>query len=117
MIVSENNTHSMKLKLQPNEGIIRKGHANHYTLRMVMTGKLYLTNQRLVFVTHPLNFRQYVLSLPLNDIEAVELKNNFRFFSHGLWIRVRNTTEPHHFAVWHRKQWKKQIETAQHAMR
>ena len=103
----------MRLELQPGERLIRSGHANHYAQRMLMTGKLYLTNRQVVFITHPLNFQQYSLPLPLNDIISVELKNNLRFFSHGLWIRSRNVDEPQHFAVWRRKQWKKQIEDEQ----
>ncbi len=102
----------MKLELQPGEHLIRSGHANHYVRRMLMTGKLHLTNRQVVFMSHPLNFQQYSLAIPLDEIVSVEFKNNLRFFSHGLWIRSRISNEPQHVAVWRRKKWKLAIDQA-----
>ncbi|OGY85393.1 MAG: hypothetical protein A2233_05020 [Candidatus Kerfeldbacteria bacterium RIFOXYA2_FULL_38_24] len=99
----------MNIVLQPQEHIIRQGYANHFEHHVRMTGKLYLTNQRLYFVTHALNFKQYHLSIPLQNIIGLELKNNLKFFSHGLLILLKNE-QKQQFIVWLRKIWKRLLE-------
>ncbi len=99
----------MKITLQPKEKVIRHGLAFHFIGPIGHTGKLYLTNQRLFFTTHPLNFRQYDLTIVLSDIHAVEMKNFLRVFSKGIIIRKKNGHRET-FSVWKRKRWKRRIE-------
>lgn len=99
----------MDITLQDDERVLLKSHANHYVGRMLMTGRLFLTNRRLCFVAHPLNFRQYTLDLPLATVTRMEFRNNLRFFSHGFWVHTANG-EQQHFSVWNRRKWKKAVE-------
>lgn len=99
----------MKIALNADEQVIRKGYANHFESHIRMTGKLYLTNERLFFVTHPLNFKHYELSIPLDNITGVRLKNNIKFFPHGFVLTLKNGQE-HNFVTWRRKHWAAEIE-------
>ncbi|HLD21353.1 MAG TPA: GRAM domain-containing protein [Patescibacteria group bacterium] len=102
---------SMQIKLQPYEQVLYEGFANHFQKYIGITGKLFLTNDRLYFVTHPLNFQRYTLSLHLSDIESITLKNNLKFFTHGLCIHLKSA-HTYNFAVWRRKKWKILVESA-----
>lgn len=99
----------MHIQLKNNEEVVRQGMANHFEAHIRMTGKLFATNQRLYFVTHKLNFRNYDLSIPLENITAVQLKNNLGLFSHGFMVQLKNG-QAHHFVAWKRKEWKALIE-------
>lgn len=101
----------MNIELGPHEQLIKHGQANHYLRHFLMIGHLAITNQRLYFMTHPLNFRHYDLSIPLQDIARVELKNNIRIFPYGMYVHLRGG-ERHHFAVWRRRLWKQAVEQA-----
>jgi DUF1365 family protein len=105
----------MRIELQPGEQVLREGRANHYVNHFLMAGFLVLTNRRLTFVAHPLNFRQYSLSIPLTEIAGVELRYNLKIFSHGIWVHQNGSHQ--HFAVWRRKHWKAAIEAAVAAAR
>lgn len=101
----------MKIELHDGEHIIRKGHANHYEGHVINTGMLYLTNERLYFASHPLNFKKYDITMPVRDVVGMELRNHLKFFTHGFWIELDNGAR-YHFAVWRRKRWRKAIEDA-----
>ncbi len=104
----------MTLELRPSETIERETEANHYIEGKLMIGRLFLTNQRLVFRAHLHNFRQYNIAIELSSITKVSYRNNVGIFSHGIW--VHETEEIiHHFAVWSRRRWKEAIE--QHSAR
>lgn len=97
-----------EINLQPNERIIREGYAVNYLGIIGHSGRLFLTNQRLYFTTHPLNFKQYNLTILLSEIDTVILKNNLKIFSHGLRIQKKNGHRIR-LTVWRRKKWRKQI--------
>ncbi len=101
----------MKLTLLTNEVLLRETEANHYIDKTLMIGKLFLTNQRLVFIAHLHNFKQYDFEIALSNITQVSYRNNLGLFSHGIWV---HDTEGviHHFSVWSRKRWKAAIENA-----
>lgn len=84
------------------------GRANHFIDEIGMKGTLTLSNNALTFETHPMNFRQYTLEMPLSDIGSVEIRNNLRFFPYGIVITLREGTK-HRFAVWGRKKWVRAI--------
>jgi hypothetical protein len=101
----------MELSLQPEEILLKKGRANHFEGAMGMIGRLYLTNKRLYFVTHPLNFKRYDFEVGLEDIAQINTQNNLYLFTRGVVIVLRNG-ETHRFALWNRAKWKVSIESA-----
>ncbi|PIW36724.1 MAG: hypothetical protein COW24_04130 [Candidatus Kerfeldbacteria bacterium CG15_BIG_FIL_POST_REV_8_21_14_020_45_12] len=102
----------MKIELLDNEKIIKEGMATRYSgNRLLWTGALYLTNQRISFVTHPLNFQRYSITVPLEQISTVELVYNYRIFPHGFRLNL-HTGENLHFSGWNRKLWIKTIRQA-----
>lgn len=105
----------MQILLRRNEQVLRQSYANHFIDHIGMVGKLFATNLRLYFVTNKLNYKHEELSIPLEDIASVTLKNNWKFFTHGLVIQLHTGAE-HRFAVWRRKIWKNVVEHAQRSV-
>ncbi len=101
----------MDIELQKGEILLKKGHANRYVHRLLWTGSLFLTNQRIEFVTHPLNFQNYSITIPLKKLKKIEFKYNRKYFTHGFWIHQEDGDSVH-LAVWRRKKWKKAIDAA-----
>ena len=62
----------MKTELKPNEQIIRQGLANLQKGVETVGGKLYLTNQRLVFEAHKFNVQGGTTEIELSDIQSTE---------------------------------------------
>ena len=62
----------MKVELNQNEQIIKKGTANLQRNIESVGGKLYLTNQRLVFKAHKINVQGGSTELELSDIQSSE---------------------------------------------
>lgn len=89
----------------------KKGKANHFIEEIGMKGMLELSDTELIFQTDKKNFRQYTLSLSLEEIVSVKIKNNLKIFPYGIVITTNNGKE-HRFAVWHRKKWLHAIESA-----
>jgi hypothetical protein len=99
----------MEITLLPDEHIVRESEANHYIEGKLMIGRLFLTNQRLVFRTHLHNFKQYDITVSVHAISRVSYRNHLGIFSHGIWIHETDETI-HHFSVWSRRKWKEAIE-------
>ena len=53
-------------------------------------GKLFLTNQRIFFKSHGLNIQIHELSIPLNEIENIDVGNSFWIIPNELTIKTRN---------------------------
>ena len=62
----------MKTELNENEQIIKKGAANLQKGLETIGGKLYLTNQRLVFEAHKINIQGDSMEISLSDIQSCE---------------------------------------------
>lgn len=92
------------MTLEQNEQLLYSSYANHFEHTVRMTGKLFVTNMRLFFTTHPLNFKQYELSIPFENIVSVTLRNNLKFLSHGFELELKNG-HVHQFVVWRRRHW------------
>ncbi len=97
---------------QHHEIITHAGIAYAYHGLMVIIGNLAITNKHVTFTTHRLNYKQFTISIPLEHIRSVTLKNHLRIFNHGLVITQHNGAQDI-FAVWRRKRWKAWIEEAQ----
>lgn len=62
----------MKTELKQNEQIIKQGAANLQKGLETVGGKLYLTNQRLIFEAHKLNTQGGSTEINLSDIQSSE---------------------------------------------
>jgi len=62
----------MKTKMNQNEQIIKKGAANLQKNIETVGGKLYLTNQRLVFEAHKINIQGGSTEIELVNIQSLE---------------------------------------------
>lgn len=58
--------------LNPQEQLVRQGAANLQKNIETVGGKLLLTNQRLVFKAHAINFQGGTTDVPLSDIQSVQ---------------------------------------------
>ncbi|HEY5406740.1 MAG TPA: GRAM domain-containing protein [Ginsengibacter sp.] len=82
------------ITLDADEKIIFETPANHFKGAEGVGGKLYLTNKRLVFKSHKLNFQKHELSIPLNEITKVERYKALFMINNGLNVQtIQNTTE------------------------
>lgn len=63
----------MKINLNPGERLLREGFANLQRGAETVGGKLFLTDQRLLFQSHSLNFRTGPTDIPVREIRGVRL--------------------------------------------
>ncbi len=101
-----------KLLLKANEQPIRSGVGNlYYSAVKSDGGKLYLTNQRLVFMAHKANLNPNLFwEIHLNDIRNITMKRNLFVSQH---IAVESMTgEETIFVVYKGKKWINEVLTA-----
>lgn len=94
--------------LQADEKIIKKAGANHLITFDSSGGRLYLTNYRLFFKSHPKNLRPHELSIPLTEIVAVKPYRIGLIIPKGLLITKRNG-KTERFIVGNNSLWSKQV--------
>ena len=93
------------MKMSKIEGaIIYEGAANHYAGIEGVGGKLYLTQNALVFISHKLNIQNHELVIPIVEIETFSLSNNLGFVPNGLTIHTKSGKNER-FVVNRRKVW------------
>ncbi|MEO8821127.1 MAG: GRAM domain-containing protein [Ginsengibacter sp.] len=85
-------TKSIHIETGVNEAIVFETGANHFKGAEAVGGKLYLTNQRLVFKSHKLNIQNHELSIPLSDIENVDRYKALGISNNGLIVETINHT-------------------------
>lgn len=68
----------METKLIENEKIVKEGFANIMRGIEAVGGKLFLTNFRLIFEPHPINFQTELEITNINDIKKINM----------IWTRV-----------------------------
>lgn len=93
-----------KIQLMSNEYPIRSGLANHYVSKTVADGgKLLLTNKRLIFQAHALNFggRKQNVYL-LSDFTKVSIIRNFLISQH---LKIENSKDSETFVLFQGKEW------------
>ena len=98
-----------KLLLNEDEQPIRFGDANlYYGVTSSDSGKLYLTDQRLVFIAHKANLNPNLhWEIPLKDIQNVTMKRNLIVSQHILVETVKD--EDRIFVVYNGKKWISEI--------
>ena len=93
------------------EKILFQSPANHFKDIEGVGGKLYLTNQRLVFKSHKHNIQNLYLSLNLPDIEEANQYNILGLIKTGLSIKT-NQQKTQKFVVEKPNAWINQINKA-----
>jgi hypothetical protein len=79
---------------KPGEVVVFQTAANHFKGIEAVGGKLYLTNQRLVFKSHRLNIQNHELSIDLTDIISITRHKTAGLIKNGLSITTsQNLTE------------------------
>lgn len=98
-----------QLLLIDNEQPIRTSVANlYYNAVKSDGGRLYLTNQRLVFIAHKVNLNPNLFwELPLNEISNVSMKRNLLVSQHILVESVKS--EENIFVLYKGKKWIEEI--------
>lgn len=89
--------------------LIYYGGGNHFLNREGVGGRLFLFETELVFKSHKFNLQNHELTIPLNDIDKVELFNVAGFVPNGLLIRLKSG-KMESFVVNNRLVWKSMIE-------
>jgi hypothetical protein len=93
-----------QLELEEDETVLFQKPANHFKGVEGVGGQLYLTNKRLLFISHRLNVQNHRLSIPLTNIQNIEQYKTFGIVSNGLSIHTnKNTTE--RFVVQQADEW------------
>ena len=99
----------MKTELRQGEQVIKEGPANLQRNIETVGGKLYLTNQRLVFEAHKFNVQQGVTGVELSNIQALRtcwtrLLGLFPIFPNSLAIYTKHGEE-YRFVLFERSAW------------
>jgi len=93
------------------ETILREGLANHFKGIEGVGGKLYLTEQRLRFVSHKLNVQTHDECYPLAEIAKVETRRTLGIIPNGLRITSKDG-KTERFVVYGNREWVAAIEGA-----
>ncbi|OWP51248.1 hypothetical protein [Pseudomonas nitroreducens] len=106
----------MKTELRSSETVIRKGAANLQRGIETVGGHLYLTNQRLVFEAHAINFQSKPTEIELRDIRYTDtvwtkFLGLIPLFPNSLAIHTQES-DPLRLVLFGRKSWAQSIETA-----
>ena len=104
----------MKIELRPNEKLIKQSGANLQRGVETVGGRLFLTDQRLYFDTHPFNFASGPEEIELNKIMSTPptwtmFLGFIPIFPNSLRIAVRDGSH-YDFVVFGREQWKAEID-------
>jgi hypothetical protein len=98
----------MKFDLNIDEKLIRDGGANMQRGLEAVGGRLYLTNQRLVFESHKFNVQTGAAEIPLDRVTSVrpcwtKFMGVLPLFPNSLAVTVDQTE--HRFVLFGRQQW------------
>jgi len=101
----------MNIELRNNETLIKQGAANHWQGWEAVGGRLFLTDQRLVFKSHSFNVQRHETSIELEELAFAKPRNNFLLLPNGMFIYLRKRQEER-FVIWSRKDWINKIRQA-----
>lgn len=98
----------------PNEIIVKEGPANATRGMEGVGGKLYLTNQRLIFESHAINFQTGTTEINITDITESGIGRTMLFklfrFTPNMFYVVSNG-QRFEFTVYGRKKWKEALDS------
>ena len=111
----------MKVELHQNESVERRGFANLQRGRETVGGRIYLTNQRLIFVPHFLNLQREPLFLELATIKSIQkcwtkFLGVLPIWPNSLAIQVVSG-DTHKFVLFSRSKWMADISSLSGANR
>jgi hypothetical protein len=109
----------MKTELRQGEQVIRKGSANLQKNVETVGGKLYLTNERLIFEAHRFNVQRGVTEVELSNIDALSPSWTRQWgllpiFPNSLAIHTK-LGEEYRFVLFGRSAWAAAIESQRKA--
>ena len=94
----------MNLELGNSENLVKQGSANHWQGWEAVGGRLFLTDQRLVFKSHRFNLQKHQTSIGLEEIAFIKPSNIFLVVPNGMSVFLKNGNKEE-FVVWNRKDW------------
>ena len=97
------------IDLKENEIVEAEGPANLFRKMEGVGGKLFITNQRLVFNSHKLNIQRGATSILYSEIESVQPRKTSGLIDNGISIQLKSGDE-HKFVVNDRETWLKEIQ-------
>ena len=92
------------------EQLLKQGPANHFRGWEGVGGWLYLTNKRLLFLSHSVNIQNHALSMPLTEIEEIQTCSTAWIIPNGLRIVTAQGVE--RFVVEGRRRWLEEVSQA-----
>jgi len=92
----------------PDEKVELARMCNHFKGLEGVGGKLFVTDQRLVFKSHDFNFQTHQLDLNYEDIASIELSNTLGLVPNGLTIKTKQG-QVERFVIWRRKAVKQKV--------
>jgi hypothetical protein len=103
-----------RVDLTEGETLIHQGAASHWKGKQPTGGWLYLTNHRLVFVSHSASRAGQRWETSLNEIRGVSLCTSFKVMPNGIFVSTvfHEDGDGERFVVEHRKRWKQHIDGA-----
>ena len=109
----------MKSDLLPTEKVIKEGAANQQKGWETVGGRLYLTNQRLVFESHSFNSQTGITIIQLSRIGTIKkawtkLLNIFPLLPNSILINIEN--QQFNFVIFSRSKWIAAINQAKDAI-
>lgn len=96
--------------INASEEIIYDGGANQLKGKEGVGGKLFITNQRLLFVSHKYNIQSGTTSIPLADIKSIEKNKVAKIFNTGITI-ISNDSNKYKFVVNNQDEWYTKLNT------
>ena len=107
----------METQLLPDETIIKEGLANMRRGILWVGGKLFLTDQRLVFEPHAFNIRRGATIIPLSSVTGVrkcwtKFLNLIPVAPNGIAVSSKEGNK-YRFVVWGRQEWVSTIADSQ----
>jgi hypothetical protein len=98
------------LDIRNGEVVIRKGVANHFVGAVADGGTLTLTDSRLIFRAHAINYPRVSRDWQLHDLQDVTVAGRNQLvltFADGSVER---------FPIWHRRKWVEQVTAARNVV-
>ena len=108
----------MRMSLLTNEQVVEEGFANLQRGWETVGGRLYLTNQRLIFESHPFNIQRGTTIIPLPNISVVreawtKFLNQIPIANNSIAVTTNEGRE-YRIVVWGRRDWIEAIMRQQH---
>ncbi len=95
--------------LLEDENVIINGQASYFLNDKGTVGWLYLTDKRLLFISHSANPQLKDQSIPIHDIQQVAIAKSFGIFPNRLHL-IRKHGDKERFVVENLRSWIEQIE-------